>query len=102
MSNEIIRSSEAIIEWWLAFSYVRKKGKIFPKKFSVDDTERKTVGDFLQNWSLQINDDNYKELREAVYNQGVISGCKILDENDGHDPLTYFSISYICSIFWLL
>ncbi|MCK4796798.1 MAG: phosphoribosyltransferase [Spirochaetes bacterium] len=102
MRPEPIASSDAIIDWWLAYSYRKENDKIFAKTFVKNKNERVCVGKFLQKHSLEKNSENYKELREIVYNKGVIDEWAILDENDGHDGLTYFSISYICSIFWLL
>lgn len=100
--NNTIAASNDIIEWWLAYSYRTEKGKIVPKNFKENKTERTKVGEFLQKHSIEKNDKNYEELKKAIYNNGIICEIEILDEKDDHDPLAFFSISYICSIFWLV
>lgn len=102
MSDNILRFSDAVVDFWLDLCLRPERGVLVSQKFIINDLERETLGKFFQKYSLNKNYDNFKTLRAKIYNEGEIGGYTILDDKDGHDRLSFFSVSYLYSIFWLL
>ena len=95
----IMSFSDDFIDLWLAMQFTAEVNKsiLRSQKFQENNKERETVGATLQN--LYNNDGAYEDLKKFIYNCGVADDYRILDNTDGHDPITFFCISIIYVIF---
>jgi adenine/guanine phosphoribosyltransferase-like PRPP-binding protein len=86
-----------VLDFWME-GFLLNDGNVLKREgFTTNDTERLKVSEFLTT----VN--NLSEIKRCVYNNGFIDDETYLDEKYGvHDKLTFFTLAYICNIFWIL
>ncbi|MDW5548977.1 phosphoribosyltransferase [Methanosarcina sp.] len=86
-----------VLDFWME-GFLLNDGNVLKREgFTTDDTERLKVSEFLTT----VN--SLSELKRCVYNNGFIDNKNYLDERYSvHDKLTFFTLAYICNIFWIL
>lgn len=85
------------MDFWLVSFIKKDQETLTNQKFIENKKERIVVSDYLR----EVTD--FSSLKKAIYSGGLIGDDRHLgDESDLYDRYSFFTLSYICNIFWLL
>jgi len=88
---------DLLVDFWLVSFIKKDQESLTNQQFIENKKERIVVSDYLK----EVPD--LSALKKAIYEGGLIGGARHLgDETNVYDRYSFFTLSNICTIFWLL